>query len=184
MPDTFANGDLIDFGIDLNSEVLVDQTYLDEMRRNMTTFAAPSIPAINSPTIDNDLTKGDTLAGDDPLAGGRPPSGDGSQQGHQTPTAAEDEEDISEQLIDGTQLLEYRKTKPQDRLSTIRRLPSLEPLPAGWSLRTYPRGKAYYIDHFERYLFYTPPVSINKEDIYRALPTGWKRVETAYGRVR
>jgi hypothetical protein len=184
IPDTFANGDLIDFGIDLNAEVLVDQPYLDEMRRNMTTFAAPSIPAINSSTMDDDLTNGDTLTGNDPLAGGRPPSGDGNQQGHQTPTAAEDEEDISEQLIDGTRLLEYRKTRPQDRLPTIRRLPSFEPLPAGWSLRTDPRGRAYYIDHFERYLFYTPPVPINKEDIYRALPTGWKRVETAYGRVR
>jgi hypothetical protein len=183
VPDTFANGDLIDFGIDPKGDVPVDQHYLDEMRREMTTSALPSISAMNSPTLGDNSTKGDTLADDDPLATGVPPASDYNQEGHQIPKTLE-EEDIEEYLINGIRLLEYRTTRPQDRLPAIQRLPSLEPLPAGWSLRTDPRGKPYYIDHFERYLFYRPPIAINKEDIQRALPTGWKRVETAYGRVR
>ncbi len=178
VPDAFANGDLIDLGIDPKRDVPVDQPFLDELRRNMTTFALPSIPNINSLTVGDDSEKGDSSSGDSP------PSDDGNQRDNQIPRAPEEEEDIVEQLIDGFRLIEYRKTRPQDRLPVIQRLPSLEPLPGGWSLRTDPRGRAYYIDHFERYLFYKPPIAINQEDVHRALPTGWKRVETGYGRVR
>jgi hypothetical protein len=184
VPDTFANGNLIDLGIDAKADVLVDQPYLDELRRNMTTFALPSVPAINSPTADDNSTKGDTLADDDSLASGGPLTCDGDQQDHKNPTASEEDEDIAEQLINGVRLLEYRKTKMKDRLPAIYHPTSPDNLPAGWYLRTSPTGRAYYIDQFERYLFYTPPVAINKEDIHRALPTGWRRLETAYGRVR
>ena len=76
VPDTFANGDLIDLGIDAKGVGQVDQPYLDELRRNMTTFALPSIPIINSPTADDDSTKRDTPASGDLHAG------DGYQQDH------------------------------------------------------------------------------------------------------
>lgn len=178
VPDTFANGDLIDLGIDAKGVGQVDQPYLDELRRNMTTSALPSIPIINSPTADDNSTKGDTPASGDLHAG------DGYQQDHQTTTAQEEDEDITEQLINGIRVLEYCKTEARDRLPAIYYPISMDNLPAGWSLRTSPTGRAYYIDQFERYLFYTPPVAINKEEIHRALPTGWRRLETAYGRVR
>jgi hypothetical protein len=177
VPDTFANGDLIDLGIDAKSDVPVDQSYLDELRRNMTTFALPSIPPIDFPTADDDSTKEDTLASGGSLAA------DGSQQGHWAPTAPEDE-DITEELKNGIRLLEYRKTKLKDRLPAISRPNLSETLPAGWSLRTSPTGRAYYIDHYERYLFHTPPIAMNKDDTHRALPIGWRRVGTDYGRVR
>jgi hypothetical protein len=178
VPDTFANGDLIDLGFDAKADIPVDQPYLDELRRNMTTFVLPSVPTINSPTADDDSIKGDTLAGDDPLAV------ESNEEDHQTFTTPEEDEDIAEEQINGVRLLEYRKTNAKDRLPAIYRPDSLETLPAGWSLRVSPTGRAYYIDQFERYLFYTPPIAINKEDIHRALPSGWKRIETACGRVR
>ena len=184
VPDTFANGDLIDLGIDVKADVPINQPYLDELRRNMTTFALPSVPIIDSPKAGDDSTEGDTLASDDPLVSGGSLAADGNQQGHETPTAPEEDEDIAEQLINGIRLLEYRKTMVKDRLPTICRPNLSRALPAGWSLRTSPAGRAYYIDHFERYLFYKPPIAMNQDDIHRAVPTGWRRVETDYGRVR
>jgi len=184
VPDTFADGDLIDLGIDAKADVPVDQPYLDELRRNMTTFAVPSVPSINSLTADNDSTRGDDPIRDDVLVIGGSLAAEGNRQDHQNPIALEQDDDIAEQLINGVRLLEYQKTKAKDRLPAIYRPNSQETLPAGWSLRTSPTGRAYYVDQFERYLFYTAPIAMNKDDIHRALPTGWRRVETAYGRVR
>jgi hypothetical protein len=103
------------------ADVPVDQPYLGEPRRNMTIFALPSVPSIDSLTADDDSTKGDTLVRDAVLAGGASLAADGNRQDHQNPTALERDENIAEQLINGVRLLEYRKTGVKDRLPAIYR---------------------------------------------------------------
>jgi hypothetical protein len=172
IPDTFANGDLIDLGIDAKTDVQIDQPYLDELRRNMTILAFPPVDTIDSPVMDEDSLKRESV------------TGDGDQPDHHNPASLDDDDHIDEPQINGLRLLAYHKTQAKERMPGIQQLPPSEKLPAGWSLRTNPNGRAYYIDNFERYLFYVPPVAISNDDIHRALPTGWRRVETDYGRVR
>jgi hypothetical protein len=172
IPDSFANGDLIDLGIDVKTDIPVDQPYLDELRRNMTTSTLPPVDTIDSPLTDKAPSNRGSM------------SSDGDQTEQQISTSMEEDEYIHEVQINGLRLIEYRKVSVRDKLPIIRPLPSSETLPAGWSIRTNPNGRAYYIDNFERYLFYVPPVAINTDDIHRALPTGWRRVETDYGRIR
>lgn len=173
VPETFANGDLIDLGIDAKADMPVDQPYLDELRRNMATLTLP-YDIIDSSVTDGDSSRRNTLTNE---------GGQSDQTNLHTPTSQEEGEQSDEPQINGLRLLEYYKTRAKDRMPCIQRLPSSAPLPAGWVLRTSPTGRAYYIDLIERYLFYAPPVKISNDDIHRALPTGWKRVETDYGRI-
>lgn len=176
-PDTFANGDLIDLSIDETADIPTSQPYLDELKRAMASLELLPVSAVNCQHSQSLPSNSDAPVVPDSH------TDEEKKTENEQPTSEDNENDILLEKVNGLLLIEYRKTMVKERIPTIQYSLSKK-LPDGWFLRTSPTGKAYYIDHFERYLFSVPPVIVNTDDISRALPPGWKRVETETGRVR
>lgn len=173
-----ADEDLIDLGTDTEKGDPINQPYLEELRRNMVALSSLPVATVASQSLQDPPEEDVVTPNSESL------HDSAEETRNDGPAGSIDEEDITSEQINGYLLLEYQRTAAKERLPVIRTSLSLEKLPDGWSIRSSPKGKPYYIDHFERYLFHAGPVLVNEEDNSRALPPGWVRVVTAAGRIR